>query len=428
MKNNMRGIGIGVVTVLPLLFGVACGGTSKADDPNESIGNAGQGGEAPVAETESGDSATPIAGSIDRSGYPVAGVTVVVDGVEAVTDEKGAFSFDSVAKEYDLLVLDHGSIHIYQGLTTRSPRLASQHNADSSTENEHGALISGALSGGAGVPAPDHRAVVAFTASSPYSTSSAVFFDDSSAYSLITRWSGAAQVTGELFGLQWAVADGNPSEFTGFVRKTLTLDDDDNQQTDLVLTTDPGETRIDGKLTLPSGAGEITAMLELALAPTVGAVPLVIHEGEFSVVAPDIDMQASLFVNARLGTKGEAGYSSASVPRPKTGAWQVTLPDAPTLVHEDGSSTFAWTGMPAHSVASAYFRLGESWVTISTTRSSIRLPDLSKYGVSNATDASTEWGVFGLGPANNTDELLELNAAMNSKPADVAYWQVRSGY
>ena len=156
---------------------------------------------------------------IGGNGAPVAGATVRVGTASATSGADGTFALPAVAPPYELVVTAPGGLvaSYYPELRRSDPTLVL---FDEAPSFPRFAQASGALSGGAGFPAPAGReAGVAFgslegTAFGPVQPGAATFL-------VGLAWAGpSSSATGALHALQWVVdADLRPVAFDGHARR-----------------------------------------------------------------------------------------------------------------------------------------------------------------------------------------------------------------
>jgi hypothetical protein len=235
---------------------------------------------------------------IGGNGAPVEGATVRLGTGTATTDALGAFTLPGVAPPYELVVTAPGGLvsSLYPDLRRTDPTLVL---FDEAPAFQHAAQVSGALTGGAGFPAPDgHEAGVAFgalegTAFGPVQAAAGTF-------SFGLPWSGPSSTsTGALHALQWAV-DGQqrPTSYDGHGRRA--------------------------GVTLTSGATAAGQDLVLAAVGT-GAVSGTLDEGGASFSAA-VSLFATLGDGARLRILPPPGDPSAFPQAGFTDAFSLATP------------------------------------------------------------------------------------------------------
>jgi hypothetical protein len=391
------------------------GGTSgtggATGDGGATEPGAGAGGMAAVSTT--------VAGRILRSGAPIPGAVVIIDGKTALSDENGDYVVGDVSETYQLIAIieDLQWVQIVDDLTTRTPVVNLP--VPSSTSTSSTAQIAGKLGGGGGIPVPAQHAtsVVFWDGGAVYG---AYGYDSvgpgQSSYALGPIEFGASSATGELSALQWKGGGGGVEAFTGFATKPFTIEngqqygalDGSVAATNLTLT-DPDEVTLNGTLTIPNGMSVHQSDL------AVGAHQLTydIAPGNFSLVAPELDVSQFLFIITL--TPSQDRQITMHAPRPASGDWNIVVPDAPkSVVPLNNAATvttateFSWTNEADGTVSEIWWGIGEWAIYRITTATKTTLPDLSAYGLDFEPGPDNAWSVTVEGPADTTEELIAL--------------------
>ena len=298
-----------------------------------------------------GPSGTTIEGlAMDRTGDPIAGATVLVEGKSAVTTSSdGRFFVSGVAVPYDIAVLPAGrtTAVAYAGLMRPDPKLVYPFfNGAQKTATIGGAVppTSGAVNSG----------TFLFFVSGRYVSGGATADPTTGTYSFTVAWNGASDTqAGRLHMFQWTSAGALPTTFDAYASKTLTIsaggsyNGNDFAPTDLI---DPPEQTISGTVSVPSGYTQTVRRLWVffdhipvywqesgslgsAFSYTVPAISGVTFG--VSAEAQDPSSRSSFFV--QNGITGNA--TGVTIPLQASG--QLSLP-ADGALGVDTSTVFSW--------------------------------------------------------------------------------------
>ncbi|HZM15975.1 MAG TPA: carboxypeptidase-like regulatory domain-containing protein [Candidatus Krumholzibacteria bacterium] len=355
---------------------------------------------------------TPIQGRIeDTDGQPVPGVIVLVGDNSTVTsDAEGSFRVEKVASTYDVaLLFDSTEARFYAGITRRDPffRVPFRISPWSS------ATIRGTVP-----PAPGKTTRLYFAPSlTPAATANP---DDGSFQQTIGWYAPGPTVSGTLYVFRWPVgADGLPAEYDGFASRDLVLTAGSSivQEFAIAEFTDPLQAQCSGTVTIPSGYELQSIGLRMRLgvesfwlfSQSRRAVP----GSSFEYILPVVqDAVFEIEAFASLGGHHTILHRNAITP-PAAGI-VLELPAAPQIVEPpqgasnvDDSTVFRWTeggGTGPYLVAINIY--GKSDFVLFLHGTSIRMADLSVYGLGLPAGSACAWNVYQLFPLSSLDDML----------------------
>jgi len=338
------------------------GGTAQGGRGG-SGGAAGSGGTAP---------AIAVTGTVLLNLEPLAGVPVTVAGHTLITDAAGRFTAADVTAPYDLtLVLAaQKQVRSYIGVTRADPVLNIFQSGNNRT-----VTFRGALSGGAGFPAPaQHQSALALVTDRWTRTQN---LDPTGAtYEAIFNFVGPATANATLIVLQYRRdTSGLVVDYTGHARRTLAIADTGTFTADLNLAA-VTERTVSGTISAPAQSSLSMSLRVETLLPIAGAS---VAGPSYAVVVPQ-----GLTFTPQLEIAAAASDGSA-VGQTKQILDQVTsenfaLPQGTTLgapanaaTGVDRDTEFSWTpGFDGGHVVA--FSIGGWDIRVATQGTRARLP------------------------------------------------------
>ena len=376
---------------------------------------------------------------------PAAGVQVAIVGrPPTVTDANGKFTVAGVVPPYDAIVYTSSTAIVYQGLTRSDPSLIHEPPLIQ-LSLPASAQVSGSLTGGAGWNTGAHVTGVLMRwddennlclgSSSPTSCGGALV-GSSGDYSAGLPWGGAPPTPSlRLYALQWALdGNGNPDYATGYGQLETTVTNGGvypNLDIDLA----PVSTSVlGGTVGLPPGAnldsyawaaetdlGDVMVLGQdtATSAAFSGKVPVI--PGATYRLAVTASGPAGTSVAVRQGLPVSSSLNVQLLPPPN-----LTAP-ADGTQWVDHQTVFTHDGPTGAVHLFAYQALGNGpSFAIFTKDKSVRIPDLSAYGLGLPAGMPYAWGVRSTGPASvdqiATRELLnpiyQLPMVLRAPPVD----------
>ncbi len=347
----------------------------------------------------------PVEGVVTEGGlFGVSGVVVRAQGQTALTDADGRFALEGISAPYDLSLSRAGGdgwLHVIEGLTDRdlvidplapTTLIGAPNTAD----------VSGALSGGGAWPLPaGRRVVVCVEGLDEVVIGCDTVSPGDSAYALTANLLFAGAGTVRLHGLRIVVdGDGRPTGYEGYGSLIVDLEAGVPSVVPLNLGAVPAVDDLEVAFDLPGGATLSGALVVLRLGDR-GSILL--FEGDvpgnaLTLPVPTL-VGASYAVFAAAadgaGTSSrwavveglDGGTLEFAVPpqitAPAAGATGVTTSTAfEAVVAGSGPRTFRWTSGSGPDLA------------LTTTRSSVALPDPTAAGFALPAGASYTWSVI----------------------------------
>ena len=346
-----------------------------------------------------------VVGPLD---LPMSGVTVASQGESTFTNADGAFTLSGLSVPYDVAVsaaMGDGGVHVFEGMTTATPvlspyfGLAMMGGVPPST-----ATIGGSALGGAAVGA--NRAVVVCVEGNSVAVYGCDYVSSGATnYSVDAGWfePGDVDVTVHAVHLEWT-ADGTPLAYLGYDTFDLVLTDAGAEVQDLTLEPVPSHL-VTG--TIEPGIG-VTTQGTVGFVRFGETLSMAVYEAatatnDLSVLMPDIPGVTYDFWAVGSGPGGisngwvrgvgvDAGTVALPAPAellaPADLATDVDLTTTFSATDVGGPTTFLWTPDVAGPT-----------LALTTTRTSVTIPDPAIGGFAMPSGADYDWAVAGHGPA-----------------------------
>ena len=356
---------------------------------------------------------------VTATGDPAPNIAVVIAGRGPfVTDGSGMFVVSDAPVPYDAIVFDGaaGTADVWRGLTRADPIFTVDFPF---TDFPYTAAVDGAVTGGVGPPVPlTHETKVGygidggfmFTTDEPDPTTGLYATPD-------LGWGGPVASDLHITALQYQLGpDDAAANFTGYGTITAPVVTGDTLINQDIVLGPVATTTISGTMSLPAGVsgavgivliglpgdGFLTLPTALSLSPT------------FSFQAPDAPgLTRGLLLFGVAGTANQVTVSRTDLPAPATNL-DLVLPTPTGLVLPvsgatgvDHATQFRVTASPGDRV----FRVAFGPTTgpgpkirVHTTSSTVRIPDLSAWGMGLPAGAEYEWSVRADGPASSLDD------------------------
>jgi hypothetical protein len=346
-------------------------------------------------------------------GNGLAGVTVAIGTLTAVTDADGRFSIPDVTPPYDLALVAPGSppmAGLYQGLTRPDPTLVLLFFL--APGEPHTGVVSGRVFGGDPIPSDGEFTGVVF--SSPEATGLLTL--TSRDYTLPLAWFGPETTFGTVYMLRWkSPGPGRPpTEYVSFASTTAVRVTDDQTSDGSLQPFDAGTASISGEVVAPAGVTLISKSLSLEFSDHA-LFPLGSDqnaETRFNFVVPDhITLTAVVTAIAEFPSGAATfrrqsgiarGANDVAVVLP-TPALQSTPADGSTGV--SASTEFRWSPLEGgvHLVVFNGPGTKPSFYVV-TGESGTRIPDLSTLGAALPPASPYSWFVVGIAPFGSVDD------------------------
>jgi len=380
-------------------------GESVTFTPVESVATATTG---VLTLTSAEDSATvtltvtprAVNGRVTHSlGPNTAGVFVALagpDGTFTTTaiDAEGNFSFPSVPRSYDLVVVAPGAqiYTVFRGLTRLDPVLAAAGAPLAAPANI--ATLSGTVSGGAFSPTQPalHTTRLSLESSNLFASLPAEATTDATgAYPAMDLvWTAPATLTGTLHALQMVTdASGVPTGYPGYgTLAGVGVTNGASQTRDVVLA--PVDTvTFSGTAALPTGATLTRKTVAVQPGPVALLTVLDGHtDPTLSLPLPNIAGATATVVLNVTGTFGDSVHLRTGLPLDSTGL-TFPIPDAPEVIAPANGATgitlstpFSWAPVSSGTrMVEFERRSGGLRIVLVTTDTQTTLPDLSGLGL-----------------------------------------------
>ena len=336
-------------------------------------------------------------------GLPIIGLSVASQGATSVTDASGAFELDGLSIPFDLTLSTTdgpGGVHVFEGLTTAVPVVTPAFTFGGGVLLIEQATVAGNVLGGAAV-AVDREVLICAEGLDLVVFGCDVVATGETTYMVNVGWFGPSSTSVRLHALHLETAgDGTPAAYLGYETFDLSLSDGDIDARDLALA--PVASRL--------VEGSIVAAPGMTVAGTLGAVrfgPRLSMQvfassalvSDVSVVMPAPSGATYDFTavgDGPLGTSfawtvdqmGDFGPLEVDAPLA-----QVTPADA--AVGVDLTTSFTTTG--SDEVRTYLFEGTGPTLALTTTRSSVTMPDPAAGGIPFPAGATYSWNVVGHG-------------------------------
>jgi len=346
-------------------------------------------------------------------------MTVAIGSATATSDTYGHFSFPNVTPPYDLGFLLPGPepyVQVYQGLTRSDPTIV--HFFGGSGPVNSG-TITGNITGGDALPAPDARTSVAFGSPEASERNKA----PTNPYSLGFGWNGPSATTGTVHALQWGPLSGLPTVYKGHGQKTnvSVANGGTTNNVDIEMTAVSTET-IAGTVSVPAGftIGTTTLNIEFPDRATFMIASDSSANTTFDFAVPgSIGATAAIRTVAYSGPVGQTVTKVAGIQPGSTGT-TITVP-APSVpsAPADGetgvtnATEFTWTRLAGgiHIVTFAG-PSGKPTYAVASAGTTTRIPDLAGLGQPLPGGTAYTWAIAGLAPFADMDALAGTSTLM----------------
>jgi hypothetical protein len=374
----------------------------------------------------------PVEGLLTKGGLvAVSGVVVRAQGKTTLTDADGRFVLEGITVPYDLSLSQtsgDGGLHVLEGLTDRTPvidPLALPTPIGPGTTVD----VSGALSGGAGAwPLPAGRRVVVCIAG----LDAFVFGCDDvtfgqATYALTANLIDASASEVRLHALRMTIdGDGRPTGYEGYGSVAVAVEAGVPSVVPIVLGAAPPVGDLEVAFDVPGGAALAGAAVVLRFGDG-GGLPL--FEGD--VAGTDLSLPVPVLPEIRYGVFAgvdAVGGSSARwaiVDGLDGGTVSFEVPAQ--LVAPAADATGVTTATPFDVVVASprartflWSSAGGPDVALTTTRTSVTLPDPTAVGIPWPAGAAYTWHVMGY-------EAASVDAAASALDLQILYLSVYLG-
>ena len=349
-----------------------------------------------------------LEGALNR---PVVGATVSSQGATTFSDASGDFTLSGLALPYDLVVsaaLGDGFLHVYEGLTSATPLVRPALAnfllvAPAFSADVLGTVVDGPLGAGEVVLAcVEGLAVTVFGCDSISSPAAD--------YAIGVEWFDGPNTAVRLHAFHMEVdGDGLPTAYLGY--DTILLNLTDGGVTIADLDFDPiGSATLTGTTTFPAGITDAAAMGFARIGPNL-SFPLFRDSDPGATLSYLVPTLPGISYDVLVGATGgpisdtytwKAGVgldagdfaigTAAQLVAPADGATGVdlTTPFGSTAV--GGARTYVWFPDGAGPL-----------IALTTTRTSVTVPDPALGGFAFPAGALYEWGVLNQGDADMAD-------------------------
>jgi len=336
---------------------------------------------------------------------PLIGATVASQGQTTFTDANGNFTLSGLALPYDLVIaaaVGDGALHVYEGLTTPTPLLRPTFAANIPFGPTFSASVAGNFGGGA--LAADERVVVCVEG-----LAVAVLGCDRAAggetgYSIVVNWFAGASASVRLHAFHFEIdGDDLPTAYLGYETIDLNLADGGAALADLAFDPVPSAD-LTGTTSQPAGFVADTDLLILARFGPNLSLPIGGRENPGAAFAYLVPVLPGLsydvvYVGSRPGDTVFTWRHDVGL---DAGALDIVSPANP-IVPNDGATgvdlatTFASSGVGRARTYVWMPDVAGPFVGLTTTRTSVTLPNPALGGFAFPAGAAYEWLVLGHG-------------------------------
>ena len=338
-------------------------------------------------------------------GDPVGGVTVSSQGATTVTDAEGGFELEGLSVPYDLTAISPigtGAVHVFEGLTAAAPVVVPSFvlalGATATPPRQTG--LTGTVRRGAAVAA-DHQVIVCVEGLERATFGCDKVAAGETEYALTAFWFGPTTAQARVHALHGAFEiDGTPTDFLGYVSFDVELVNGYIVEQDLALETV-------ATLTLRA---ELVPSAGLTLQEVRGAVRF----GRYLSMPVFTTTTVNAYVEVPMPSVANASFdlfAAAAGPAGTSRAWvidegamasdvllpapmQLTMP-ADGALGVDLTTPFGSFG-PSATRTYSFTGAGPA-LALTTTRTSVTLPDLVTAGFAVPAGANYGWSVVGHG-------------------------------
>lgn len=335
---------------------------------------------------------------------PVVGATVASQGESDFSDATGTFTLSGLSVPYDVTVsnaLGNGNLHVYEGMTSSTPILRPLTGTFApppvtSTATITGSVIGGAIEVGEVVVVCVEGLAIVVIGCDAIPGGSADF-------SIAASWPTGADVATRLHALHVEQdGDGNAVAYLGYETIALNLGDGDALLADLDL--DPvGTATLTGTTSYPVSLTDAGLGVSVRFGPNL-SIPLFAIEDPgdtFDLLVPEAsgfrydaylgaaDATSVVYtwtVDAGLDLDPLVITGTTQLGLPADGALDVDLTTPFSANGTGGALTYAWIPVGAGPV-----------IGLTTTRTTVTIPDPADGGFAFPAGLAYEWGVLGHG-------------------------------
>ncbi|MDF1523346.1 MAG: hypothetical protein P1P87_11105 [Trueperaceae bacterium] len=337
-------------------------------------------------------------------GDPVGGVTVSSQGATTVTDAEGGFELEGLSVPYDLTAsspIGTGAVHVFEGLTAAAPVIVPSFVlALGAAPTPMQAGLTGSVLRGATVAA-EHQVIVCVEGLERATFGCDKVGAGETEYAVTASWFGPTTAQARVHALHGAFqADGTPMDFLGYESFDVVLVNGNIVEQDLALET----------------VASLTLRAELvpSAGQTLQEVRGSVRFGRYLSMPVFTTATVNAYVDVPMPSVANASFdllATATGPAGTSRAWVVdegatasdVLPPAPMqlTMPADGAlgvdltTPFGSFG-PAATRTYRFTGAGPS-LAITTTRTSVTLPDLVTAGFAIPAGATYGWSVVGHG-------------------------------
>jgi hypothetical protein len=342
-------------------------------------------------------------------GRPIQGASVTAQGEVAFTTADGAFTLSGLAIPYDLVIssaVNNGAMHVFEGLTRADPVLSPSFALGMIPILDRDAALDGDVLGGGSVP--DGQAVVVCIeglAATAYGCDRVEA--PLTGYAFNANWFDTETLQARIHALHVELAgDGTPAAFLGYDSIDVVLEHGVPATLDLMLAP-VTETSFDGSIVADAGLTVHGALGFVRFAPnlTMAVFASEAVTEDFEVVMPDLPGVAFEILTQAGDAAGgvsfawsgsvESNDGTITVPAPS----QLFLP-ADAAVGVDLTTTFSAVSGGGPQTFRWYPEAAGPDLALTTSRSSVTIPNPAVAGLPLPTGATYNWIVVGHGAAS----------------------------
>ncbi len=335
---------------------------------------------------------------------PLIGATVASQGQTTFTDANGEFTLSGLSLPYDLVLsaaVDDGAIHVYEGLTTTAPLLRPTFAFLTFGGPSFGATVSGNFAGGA--LAADERVVVCLEGIAVAVVGCDRATSGDAGYSLSANWFAATNPSVRLHALHLEVdVDGVPTAYLGYETIEVNLADGGATLADLAFDPVAGAD-LTGTTSQPAGYADTVLVVLARFGPNLSMALGGLESPGAAFSYPVPVLPGLSYDVVFIGTRpGDSVYTWRNDVGLDAGALAIEAPANP-IVPADGAvgvdltTTFASSGVGG---ARTYLWTPNGvgpFIGLTTTRTSVTIPDPALGGFAPPVGASYDWLVLGHG-------------------------------